>query len=85
MLLFFAVVIGAFTLLVHRGGSMGAIAWRPRPGVGPRNDVPVIPVAGVRPDQLTDTWGQTRAEGAREHHAIDIMAPRGTPVVAAAP
>lgn len=45
----------------------------------------VIPVAGVHPDQLTDTWGQSRADGAREHHAIDIMAQRGTPVVAAAP
>ncbi|MFD1611373.1 M23 family metallopeptidase [Sphingomonas tabacisoli] len=45
----------------------------------------VIPVAGVRPEQLTDTWGQSRGGGQREHHAIDIMAARGTPVVAAAP
>lgn len=45
----------------------------------------VMPVAGVTPEQLTDTWGQSRGGGAREHHAIDIMAPRGTLVVAAAP
>ena len=44
----------------------------------------IIPVAGIRPAQLSDTWGQSRAAGARVHHAIDIMAARGTPVLAAA-
>jgi len=43
----------------------------------------IIPVAGVRPDQLTDTYAAARSEG-RSHDAIDIMAPGGTPVVAAA-
>ncbi|MEP9360702.1 M23 family metallopeptidase [Sphingomonas sp. KR3-1] len=44
----------------------------------------IIPVEGVTARQLSDTWGQSRGNGAREHHAIDIMAARGTPVLAAA-
>jgi murein DD-endopeptidase MepM/ murein hydrolase activator NlpD len=44
-----------------------------------------IPVAGVRPGELVDTFTQARAGGARVHDAIDIMAPVGRPVVAAAP
>jgi murein DD-endopeptidase MepM/ murein hydrolase activator NlpD len=42
-----------------------------------------IPVAGVKADQLTDTFTQARAGGARVHDAIDIMADEGTPVIAA--
>lgn len=42
-----------------------------------------IPVVGVRPNQLLDTFDQARASG-RRHDAIDIMAAEGTPVIAAA-
>lgn len=42
----------------------------------------LVPVAGVRRDQLVDTFTQARSEG-RVHEAIDIMAAAGTPVVAA--
>ena len=88
MLLLFAAVIGGFFLVVKRG-SLPSISHRaPAPAPAPVAPVasaaPVIPVAGVRPDQLVDTWGQSRADGAREHHAIDIPAARGTPVIAAA-
>lgn len=42
-----------------------------------------IPVQGVKPEQLSDTYTQARAGGARRHDAIDIMAGEGAPVVAA--
>jgi peptidoglycan LD-endopeptidase LytH len=42
-----------------------------------------IPVPGVKPNQLADTFDQARAQG-RRHDAIDIMAAEGTPVIAAA-
>ena len=43
-----------------------------------------IPVAGVKSKDLLDTFTQSRS-GGRVHDAIDIMAPHGTPVFAAAP
>jgi murein DD-endopeptidase MepM/ murein hydrolase activator NlpD len=43
----------------------------------------IIPVAGVRPEQLRDTFSEARSEG-RVHDAIDIPAARGTPVIATA-
>lgn len=43
-----------------------------------------IPVAGVREEDLVDTFTQARANGERHHDAIDILAPRGSPVIAAA-
>lgn len=57
-----------------------------RPGV-PASAIPppyrlVIPVAGVTADQLFDSFGDAR-DSTRVHRAIDILAPVGTPVVAA--
>lgn len=85
MLLLFAALAAAIAFLTQTGGNAPVA---PAPATKPEavkiGDL-VLPVAGIRPEQLTDTWGQSRANGAREHHAIDIMAPRGTPVIAAAP
>lgn len=43
-----------------------------------------FPVEGVTPRAVGSTFGAPRDEGRRPHEGIDIFAPRGTPVLAAA-
>jgi len=74
--------------------ALGALASRqldgPRPaalGAGrpeasrPEAGAPLIPVEGIQALQLKDSFNEGRA--GHFHHAIDILAPRGTPVLAA--
>jgi len=88
-----ALIIGIAIWLIARTPTADPPPTAPPPVASASPDPPaaavvggprlVIPVAGIRPDQLSDTFLEARGSG-RPHHAIDIMAPRGTPVVAAA-
>ncbi len=53
------------------------LSFEPAPVVLP------VPVEGVTPTDLSDTWGAARS-GGRQHEGIDIFAPRGEHVRAAA-
>ncbi len=43
----------------------------------------MVPVEGVRPERVPDTFWQVRDGGSRAHQAVDILAKRGTPVLSA--
>jgi murein DD-endopeptidase MepM/ murein hydrolase activator NlpD len=75
-------------------GRMPVVVGTPLPPPPPVSPTPstenfvgtaslIIPVPGVKPEQLIDTFDAARSEG-RVHDAIDIPAAADTPVLAAA-
>lgn len=42
-----------------------------------------FPVSGAGVPNIQSFWGDARDGGARDHHGVDIFAPRGTPALAA--
>jgi murein DD-endopeptidase MepM/ murein hydrolase activator NlpD len=97
---FTAVVVSAFWIWfysvvpkpgpsVARSGNIVAVEPKNAPPVEIAQQVVVgpaglaIPVVGVKASDLVDTYDAARGSG-RRHDANDIMAPEGTPVIAAA-
>ena len=87
----------AGTGVIEAGHPEGAVATsgiapveKPPPSPDPVLSAPLaegladrdllVPVEGVRPEQLVRSFAQARGE--RQHDAIDILAPRNTPVMA---
>jgi murein DD-endopeptidase MepM/ murein hydrolase activator NlpD len=62
---------------LFNAGRAARLAFDPAPVVLP------VPVEGVKPADLEDTWGGIRS-GGRHHEGVDIFAPRGSHVTAAA-
>ncbi len=77
-------------LLLAFVASLGSERQSSAPRLLPPAEGPVgagalaIPVAGVAPSALIDSFNDARAGGGRVHGAIDIPAPRDTAVIAAA-
>ena len=64
-------------------GTSSLLAAAPAHGESREGARLPVPVEGVSRDELRDTYNQARSAG-RTHHAIDIHAPLGTPVIAVA-
>jgi len=92
------VVIGGSYVDLDRADSFATpMREKERAAVGARPGLPatqpsraqvsqlLIPVLNVPAAALTSTHSDARDEGKELHEAIDIMAPAGTPVVAAGP
>lgn len=77
------VAAAVFVALLRAGpATLPRVTFEPPPAQSRGPLSLIVPVAGITRSGFTDTWGQARAAD-RTHHGTDIMAPGGTPVLAA--
>ncbi|WP_293877174.1 MULTISPECIES: M23 family metallopeptidase [unclassified Sphingomonas] len=82
------VVVAAFLSMTSFGTAsrrslrVDAAVGEPQPA--PDAGTLAVPVAGVARGTIVDSWNDPRGGGSRGHHGTDILAPAGTPVLAAA-
>jgi peptidoglycan LD-endopeptidase LytH len=87
------VVLGATGVLLYLTETQRIVSAAPvkpvaglpgRQVAGPVSNEPlIIPVQGITIEHLKSGFDESRGGGFRVHHALDILAPRGTPVLAA--
>ena len=65
------------------GGTPGATPAPPTPTPLLARGALIVPVQGIEPSALHDTYDEQRGGGSRTHEALDIPAQRGTPVLSA--
>lgn len=78
---------GSGSASVTRRPALASVAMVPSPRIAAaleklRDKELMIPVAGVGAERIEDTFTAAR-DGDRQHNAVDIIAPRNTPIVAA--
>ena len=76
----FTLILGLLLALAVANGGLAITIGAPEPA---RERGLLVPVAGIRPEDLADSYGAPRS-GGRQHKGIDIFAAEGTPVLAAA-
>ena len=89
VLLVIGIWIAMLVFLPNAPGGQGVPAATPSPRAVAAETIVegaplAMPVVGLPREAVTESWGDPRENGLREHHGNDIMAPANTPVVAAA-